>query len=234
MKIRSKLPALLGAAAALLLGSGVLALVTDSVTSPGNRVRSPELPNPVDLVVGHTTVRPGGTCQDFSDTTAVPMQFSSDPLVTEGEVLPNGDALSPVNAWCLKNVGAEPISVQVVFKNVVSTELGCGPREVEFDPTCAVPGNNGDLSGGIHPSDSFLMVTFRGAPQLMRIAFSCWAMVGPNCNTVYRTVAELQPGETNVVWPTFEWQDGSDPNGLRKSQSDALQWDIEFRATSVD
>jgi hypothetical protein len=236
MRLRHLVPTLAGAAAALLLGSGVLALVTDSVTSPGNRVRSPALENPIDLVVGHTSADSGGRCEDFSDTTTVPMRFSADPADTEGE-LPQDDTLTPDNAWCVRNVGTEAITVWMDFTNVLSTDAGCASRESEVDGDCASQESVGELQDG-PPTDGNLMVTpLLSGSGSRPLSFGCWAGVGSGCgpNQAFRMLFELEPGQTEIVALTFDWNDDvrNDPLARRRSQTDALQWDVVFRTGSL-
>lgn len=238
MRIRNKLPTIIGVGAALLLGTGLVAVVTDSVTSTGNRVRSPEHTPEVDLMVGHVTTRQGlAVCQSFSDDTTVPMTWSAGTIPVDGVLDPDAP-LEQFNGFCVKNVGSETLRVSMRFANVLSTDLGCGPKESEVDATCAngAEGELDDTDPSANPQDGHLQVgAYVDGTQAQYMAFACWMLPG-RCGSDVETnplynIAELDPGQTEILYLDFEWREGTipgQPSLRRASQTDRLQWDIRF------
>ena len=237
-KLRTLAPTLVGTAVALMLGSGMVALVTDTVTSTGNRLRAPALANPVDLRVGHTSgVSTTSGCVDLSDTTTTPMRFGGPPTWTPDGVLPESGTLGQGDNFCLVNAGEEPVTVSADFVNVVAFDGGCGPREVDVDADCTAPLGSGELDdplGSQFADAGVVTVTFLNAPEGPKAhAFHCW-MAASACNVrepVDRTITTLDPGEQTVVFLRFAWT--TDQARRQASQTDQVQWDLAFTAVEV-
>lgn len=233
-------PLAAGIAGAVLLGSGLVALVTDSVTAPGNAVESPEVTPAYDIVIANAT---DGVCPDegYNDVESLPVSVDAVSLVPPPADGWTGDGgyqgLGP--GVCVRNVGRERVLVDVFVDNVVSTDLGCGPREELHDDGCVEPGDGGELDGrtayqagqfGFYFVDNLRMLLtkdFGGGIGYNRASFACFrdrASCDPD-DELTQNAAPIPPGRTVQFRFGYRWDDGVDA-----SQSDYLQFDLEFRA----
>lgn len=234
-----------GGLASALLGSGLIAVVQDSVTAPGNAVESPALAGQTaDIQVGHLdsgtseqAISPAD-CDGWSDTTVVPFTW----WTGDTGVLAEDGPVAPQNWLCVRNIGPDPVVVDLAFDNVLSTDHGCGPGEEEVDSDCVDPGDPGELDGSVetvtpdHTDDNVEVhrTVYRGSlagPVTAVDGFGCLASATA-CDPGDESggaVAELAPGQAIVIGLAFDWQ------GDRVvSQTDRLQWDIVLSGRTAE
>lgn len=225
MHLPRRLSVLLGATAALAVGSGLIALTDDAVVSEDNEVTSVELRG--DLQVGFTSGfgADPADCGGWSDDLLQPMDLSSD-TGTAG-VLEPGISLFQENNFCLRNAGSIPMGVFAQFTNLVSTDLGCGWGEAG-----CTPGSPGYLEYSLQVSaydgQGTNLATMRAKSD--DTFEETWA--NPAAWLWDQNMLELDPGEVVVVYFEFLWltEDAGLPGlpSLSQSQSDRLQWDVAF------
>jgi len=202
----------LGAAVVLLLGSGLVAVLSDSVTSDGNKVESGTLPtHDVQIAI----VGAVNECRSAS--------FSDGPAGAAID-LTNVDLTSNANLprqiVCVKNNGSATGRLMRSFVNVTDVEVGaCTVHEATQDSTCA-DGDDGELEEVL----SFLV----NAANIN----NCSALSDPNPSPFGSLIdAELAatdfaPGSicAFLLVPTIV---ATDDQRL-VAQTDRLTWDILF------
>jgi hypothetical protein len=147
-RTRTLLVAATGSALSLLLGSGLLALISDSVTSQGNALTSGTYTGAYDVkaaLLADTT--PAQLCNSSTVLSDGPLAAHiSQPI---GLI---GAGATATNDICIRNDGPHMGRVRVSITNVVDTETGdaatpgCVPTESGAGDTTCEGGAAGELS----------------------------------------------------------------------------------------
>jgi len=199
--------AVLGAAVVMLTGSGLISLLSDSVTVTGNRAESGTL--------GSHDVQ-AAVSSDCSTAT-----YSDGPIPAAIDVvldLSTTEPLSPV-VICVKNNGSVFTHLTMHFDNVLDVEVGdCTPSEEAEDTTCE-DGDAGELAGALAllPSSSCTTVTYSAA-----IPFQSFL------DDFSLSFFGVSPGSTCTVTLTPSVSEDASNSVLAAAQTDQLTWDIVF------
>lgn len=199
----------LGAAVSLLLGSSLVALLSDSVSFQGNEAES-------GLVGSHDVQ--AAVVSSASDCAGA--TFSDGPVSAAIDVDVNLDsnASLPVSVMCLKNNGTGDGELIVQFANVADLEVApCPVSESVIDLNCD-PGQQGELSEIL---DFGLSSTCSGSGGTAPAPFNMWV-------TTVQGVGNLDVGEICAVTISPMVREGLSQNLLLEAQTDRLTWDIIF------
>ena len=204
-----------GGILSLLLGSGLISMVSDSVASTGNVIESDRFsasshdlkifPGPCANATSSAQFSDGPLTAAF-DNTSGPYDLTTSPLVAG----PNA---------CLKNFGSGTGRVTVVFANVVQTEVGvCLASESQAGDTSCANGALGEIGD---------IVRVRLANANGSSSASCVGQSGLISTAGAMTLdADLAPGETCDY--RLDYLAIEDDTGRSKAQTDRVQWDIVF------
>jgi hypothetical protein len=217
----------IGAALTLLLGSGLMALVSDSMVSDVNSVQSGTFTPPAhDLVVAKVST--DANCADATFDTGSQI----DARITDLDFALNPGATSiGSHDLCLKNAGEQTGRVVVSFTNVYEYEIGPGYGTPSCEASEADPNRGGDTTclsssdvGELRP--------------IVRFGLAASLSTSPSCTSFELPFGEVQeggavldtdlePGEICRV----QMQAISAPETEQQqyaAQTDALQWDVVF------
>ena len=228
MKRTTQAMVAMGAAISLLLGSGLIAFVSDSVRSNGNSLRSGTYavaPSAHDLQIARVDVNE--SCDDalYSDG---PMTAA----ISDGEVGLEIEGLHTfqVDNFCLKNAGTSMGSVVMTFPvaNVQDTEIGaCEATEsAAGDLTCS-DGDEGELVPVLEaqatPDGDFSSASCIGATASVRSLTETFHVVD----------TDLAPGETCEIFiGARTLYEATDEQRLA-AQTDRVQFDIVFTLEDI-
>lgn len=208
--------AVFGAVFSLLLGT-VLARVSDSVDSTGNKATSGLYGTPYDIQAAQIPF--GGDCATatYSDG---PVTFTEDASVN----LETGGTGDTVRYVCVKNVGQGTGQVLVQYVNVTDTEVGaCAP--VESNPQ---GGNDQSCSdGGAGELKALLRSSAASASPCATSA------AGPNftfteMETPRVLATSLAPGQICRVDFSVSLTNSATEVQKSAAQTDRVQWDVRF------
>jgi len=128
--------------------------------------------------------------------------------------------ISGTKTWTVKNTGSLPGRLLVRLQNVINTENGCNDQEKTAEPTCADPGNEGDLGKVIT-----LKVALDGTDKVSStLATDQQTKIGADWSALPEIV--LQPNEERTI--TTYWAADENSYG-NEVQSDDIQFDVNFR-----
>ncbi|MCB0995863.1 MAG: hypothetical protein KDB21_12275, partial [Acidimicrobiales bacterium] len=147
MKLRFlSVQAIAGVVAATLVGSGVVALATDSVQFANNEVTSNDFvaEAAMDLQFAPAIVDDGcfgqGTFSDGPFTAALSGTFD---LSTGAPANETGGEVDLIEWYCVRNVGNINGQLSLVNTLLDDSEIDCSPGEADLDTTCG--SGDGDL-----------------------------------------------------------------------------------------
>lgn len=214
----------LGTTASLLLGSGLISRLSDSVTSSGNRIESGER---------------GGVEQQQHDVRAAlldsqdPGGCPTDAAAYQSDGLAAGtfgtgggaDAFAvagQLDNYCIRNFGSTTGQLLVSLANVLDSETGCSDTEAAVDSTCG--SGTGELSG-------ILDAYYVGYDS----AGSCKAESPPlgtssvaDAQTTPTALVQLDPGATCELYLYFAPRQDTPGSALDAAQTDAMDFDVVF------
>lgn len=158
MKTRklTRIQALVAGLVVALVGGGVFALITDTVTSSGNNAETGEF-NPLDLEAAFVVDPDGvGSCQNLPDGDyANSLTAWIDGAVLEFGTHTDANPYFPTSFVCLRNVGEQDGTAVMQFSNLVETEVGaCSQAEFDYEElvdgtaTCN-DGDAGELASAV-------------------------------------------------------------------------------------
>ncbi len=221
----------IGAVVSLLLGSGLLSIVSDSVTSEGNSLESGEFTPPAHDLQAQLTL---GACSSQSDYSDGPLTA----MVSTPEGTPNvtldGAHFGGDRRLCLKNAGSRAGQVLLRFDSIVDSEVGqCSSSESDPDQgadTSCLDGDQGELSSILYVS--FLVrpgdTTSDSCASTASFFFGDYG--NPDVFGVgYPVDSSLAPGEVCAL--DLDYSVGRDdfvtPEQQKfAAQTDRVQWDI--------
>jgi hypothetical protein len=209
--------AAIGGALSLLLGSGLISLVSDSVTSEANSLESGTFsPASYDLKLARVLTE---SCA------AVPYDSYQDgpltALFTNG-TLDLSQGRSNVNRIevCLRNLGNGVGKLVASNGNYIETEIGgCEPSESEAGDTTCGDGDHGELFG-VLSSNFFVSPLHDSSP-------SCTGAAG-HISSQLVLDQDLAPGESCRIVVDYRVDPTVSDNDRLLAQTDRLQWDITF------
>ncbi|MEM7095125.1 MAG: hypothetical protein AAF567_19155 [Actinomycetota bacterium] len=204
-----------GVLAVSLLGSGLFAVITDSVTIENAVAETDDYTAPseaeLDLEIGPIT---GGEdavdpCLDafgvtYTDSDAINASAANQTLeiarfYTDPDYAAGNTPSAITGQYCIKNVSDAPGAVQMQLLSWSSTEVGdCGPTEALVDTSC-VDGDPGELGlfGSVEP---FVFTAFQspcaGVNAFRRVDWNPVTQVGQAFD--YDGLV-LQPGEACLI-----------------------------------
>jgi hypothetical protein len=202
---------------ALLLGSGLIAIVSDSVTSEANSLESGTFTRPAhDVQAGKSS---SDRCSD--------VEYSDGPISAALQSpIDLGTSSSGVNqqdAICVMNTGTSTARLSAAFVNVSDTESApCDESESSAGDTSCGDGDSGELKSIVHAewqncagdgSDNFCnlsLVPFADheAPRDLDVS--------------------LEPGESRWLRLYTVISHAASEDERLRAQTDRLQWDIVF------
>lgn len=197
----------------MLLGSGLFAYTSDSITSEGNNITSGDVTTAQDLKAGVTA---GFTCDE---TIAV----SDGPIVAATSLTLDLDHPGWVRGaqYCLKNTGRAPGHVSVTVTNFLDTEVGeCTETESQIgrDASCA-DGAQGELSPVVHT----FITRWNGSVQC--VGFSGYQRIPDYASP---PGAVLDPGSTCMLSFLYQVDPSATLEQKAAAQTDLMQWDVVF------
>ena len=217
----------LGTVVSLLLGAGLFALTSDSVTSAGNSAESGTWKPPAHDLQVATSDDFGFACANANYTKSLPTTFSAAPV----DLARSPGAGSHISKIvCIRNAGTAPARLTASVTNFVQTETECSTGEAEAgDATC------GSGTGEV------------GA--VLDEGFSLFSEVGsdPDCTASGYFVSRFESGYLdNVLHPslpagaTCRFVYNLSPTFLSvteaqrlQAQSDSVQWDLVLTLQDV-
>jgi hypothetical protein len=225
----------LGAALSLLLGTGLFALASDSVTSTGNKARSGTFTSTTaqDLKVARVPFDP----TDASTSDCANATYSDGPLTAlinpAGNINVSLDTInsdSQNDVLCVKNAGSAAGRIRVVFDNVVETEVGaCEASEAAAGDASCQDGQAGELASVLTPGFAE-GPNETGLCDPLQTYFSSWqgtgqvlaphVVPGAFCVWILETHTDLDP----VTSPEEQ---------RLRAQTDMVQWDISFTLEEI-
>jgi hypothetical protein len=223
--------AAIGSVVSLLLGSGLLAVLSDSVTSTGNEAASGEYDFTHDLQA--VTIPAGDTCNSSTEVFDGPIPG----VINGGEAgafqvdlnSTTGDEFGTSAAVCVVNTGTHTGRVMMEFASVSDLERG-GCTATEIDPggdtSCD---DTGELEPVLHSG-----ITDAGAAGITSSSSSCSTgtdRVEFGWVRVFGVVVDedLAPGEGCAVIIRFGVNpDVTNPQPRLVAQTDQVTFDIVF------
>jgi hypothetical protein len=212
-----------GATLTLLLGSGLLSLVSDSVLSDDNKVSSGEYA-PLDLRIAKVAAGTGCSSGSYRNG---PIKASFD-TGASGDVELDGDPWTIGDSHlCFKNFGTKPGRLWLTYADLISLELGkC--LATESDP------NGGDdtscADAEVGELEFITDIKFASAEDA--------GLTSPTCATfqdvfVYlkfglTLATEIGPGEVCRFQPQMFVRDSASDSKRLAAQTDGLIWDFVF------
>jgi hypothetical protein len=210
---------LLGAAVSMLLGSGLLALASDSVRSEGNSVQSGTFTPPShDLKAARVTSSSECDTATYSDGPFTGLIENGQ--ITLGTAL--GSSASQEDFFCLRNDGTTTGFLEVSFQSVVDREAGaCEASESTAGDTSCADGEAGELK-------PLLFAQFNavgGTSGCGGVGVVGFASYESNPKLVD---ADVAPGATCILWMTVSSNLTSSNTEYLVAQTDRVEWDIVF------
>jgi hypothetical protein len=200
--------AALGTAVLLLTGSGLVSVLSDSVTSRGNQAESGTLASH-DLQVA---VGPGCESGPYSDGPTA--------AVVDADIDLSNVGLLPAFTVCVKNNGIQHGDVVIDFENASDVEVGaCTPSEAAEDATCEAA-QSGELASVLEVrwiQSPACIGTFPGPQKLFQEYVDESNLLGP-----------LLAGDTCELYFYFNVSADASEAALIAAQTDRLTWDIVF------
>ncbi len=200
----------LAAGTSLLLGSGLLAVITDSVTSQGNSVQSATYTRQ-DLKA--TRVAAEAPCPAdptaYEDALSLPSFMLSNAIIDLEQDLA---AASGQYRICVLNNGSQAGTLAIAPANAVDSEVGCSDSEVAAGDTSCTNGDAGELK----PLLKYEALACFGPPALARLEGASPAVFG-----------DFFPGGPCDV-EVRVWVEGGTPQQRAAAQTDKVQWDFVF------
>ena len=215
----------LGAVLALLLGSGLVAMTSDTAASTGNDVQSGTFtPLTHDLDIAQVASGASGSCATAvygeSTTAAIALLSGANVNLDTGARIEQGDG-SGLKDFCLKNAGTATGEVTVQFTGASDTDIGCSPNEDGIGGDEAGCGTTGELKPMLRPAFSTGTSTSVSCTALTQAAWSTF-------ESAQEVDASLAPGEICRVHLTvFQTSPASDATKLA-AQTDEVRWTISF------
>jgi len=219
----------LGAVLALLLGTGLVATTSDTVSSGPNTVRSGTFtPLTHDVDIAQVASGATGDCgaaayQETSTTAGIPLVSGTNVNLDTGARIEQGDPTG-LKDYCLKNAGSVGGRLTVQFTGVGDVESACSANEDTVggggdESGC---GTSGELRPMLRPSFAIGSGTSASCTALAEAAWSTYEGGAQELD------AELAPGEIcRVHLVVFQTSPASDATKL-KAQTDEVRWTITF------
>ena len=215
----------LGAVLALLLGTGLVAMTSDTAASGGNDALSGTFtPLTHDLDIAQVAATTGDcTTATYGEATtaAIALLSGANVNLDSGARIEQGDATG-LRDFCLKNAGTAMGRVTVQFTGVSDVESTCATNEATLggDATCGT--GAGELRTMLRPA--FLTGTDTSA-SCTALAQDAWSTYEGGAQEID---ADLAPGEICRVHLTvFQTSPASDTTKLA-AQTDEVRWTISF------
>lgn len=205
----------------LLLGSGVIGLLSDSLSSPGNDVSSPEF---ASHDVEAARVAGGNDCSTASYTDGpIAALIDGGAVSAESFVVDVQD-----DVVCVKNAGNQTGVLKVTFGNVSETEVGaCNATEAAAETGSCADGDPGELSA---------ILVAHLVPHAAATSDSCVSPGGLIAFSSFSSPVTLDPSISPGEFCVFKLNVASPATGATSTQkaaaqTDKTEWDITFTLT---
>jgi hypothetical protein len=216
--------AVLGTAAAALLGSGLISALADSASSTGNYVETSSFTEDGDghdLKIAILPYNGETGCEDpgLVYTDNVGAAAFSTPIDMDD---PNAGTGQLEDDYCLYNAGSSAGEIWVSFANHFDTEVACTNDEESVDPASCGAGE-GELSDALTQAAAVKWGgdCYQPGEEIATTIGSFQSFLTPQPTNI-----TLAPGERcRVYWSMAV---DADPAIRRAAQSDAMQWDNVF------
>lgn len=223
---RSVTTAAMGTVVSLLLGSGLLAQVSDSIRSEDNATQSGTLaPDPsggeglVAALVGNTV-----SCNGTTDVTDGPLPaIVTDSTASTAALSTPGASffVQQTTDTCVRNAGAASGRLMVTFDQILSSEVAeCEVPEADAGDTTCTDGSDGEF-------EDVISAAFRPLPGNACSGVSNQRLPFNQISTAGLTIDDaFAPGDTcRFYLQLYISADATEEQRLI-AQSDRLQWDI--------
>jgi hypothetical protein len=224
-RTRTLLIAATGAALSLLLGSGLLALVSDSVTSQGNEFSSGAFgaaPSH-DVKAALISSGLGSLC-----ITSTPLQDGPIAAAISGQTLDLSlGTLGQTNDFCVRNDGTSTGRLRVSLASIVGTELGaCESSENTAGDTTCGAGAAGELAPAL------VWSFVRTDPD---VSASCISSSSAPFDGISSRIVDtdLAPGDTCRVSMRVLVPASTTETQKLLAQTDRLQFDVVFTLEDI-
>jgi hypothetical protein len=212
----------IGAIVTTVGGTGIFAVFTDRATQGPNTFQSGAQASAADLQIADWSPLGCGEWQEDLTTA----------LWSATNIQP-GDTTS--RQLCLKNNGAAAATVSFTTLDLVQSDVECTGDEVTVDPSCALPGQIGELAGllevdyqvdadcdtilgedGEITGNAGLLSALGGAPAALTTASG--AAAG---STMCLSISVVYPSTTSLA-------------DVQAAQSDSVTWKFAFDAVAIE
>lgn len=207
----TRLALAVGVLASVVLGAGVLALLSDTVIVEDNEIALSETETRMDLQVAD---RRQGRCDEFSDGPIAGRFALVDAALFDGQFV-------TLPSFCLANRSGAAGTPTVRVTNVASLEQGpCQPDEALFgDTTCG----DGD------PGEFVLVPSVEMTPIIDDPGCGFSQLLGETEGS-----GSIGRGAVCHVQLFLQWDGDLDELDLVLAQTDVLQYDLEFTLVDPD
>lgn len=213
---RTALVAVAGGLVALMIGSGLLALISDSITSPGNDFSSGTF-----AVAAHD-VRAAAIEPQSSDCDAMTMLGDGPlPAVLSADMVGlNGDPMLQFTDFCIRNDGSQVAQLRASLVVTAETDTACSTGEAEAGDACG-----GQTTGELSTVLQWQFPT-HGTFTSLSCAEGSLVDFGPVNTGIVDP--DLAPGETCRVYLAVAASPTATDEAKLRAQTDGMHLDIVF------
>lgn len=226
-RFRTTLAAAAGGTLALLLGSGFIALVSDSITSPGNDVTSGTYAAQGSHDVKAAVINDLTNCDAMTPLTDGPLSA----VITGVPINLAGTSYFQETDFCIRNDGTQPGRLIGTITSTVDTETACSTGEIDAgDASCGMG------SGELSPVLRWMMPSWQPPGVTGYTSLSCLGDSNSQPFLMAGAVSldnDIAPGETCRVYLAIQVDPNAGDTAKLVAQTDQLQFTIQFTLQDV-
>ena len=211
----------IGAIVTAVGGTGIFAVFTDRATQGPNTFVSGPRASAADLQIADLGPLGCGTWQENLATG----------LWNATNIQP-GDTTT--RQLCLKNNGTADATISFTTLDLTQSDVECTGDEVSVDPSCALPGQLGELAGllDVNYQVDANCDTILGQPgETTGSAKLSTLAAAPGALT---TVTGAAAGSTMCLYISVVYPSTTSLNDAQAAQSDSVTWKFAFDAVAID
>ena len=209
-----------GAIVTTVGGTGIFAVFTDRATQGPNTFVSGPQAGAADLQIADWG--PLG-CAEWQEHLATGLWDATN--------IQPGDTTT--RQLCLKNNGAAAATVTFTTLDLVQSDVECTGDEASVDPSCALPGQIGELAGLLevhYRVDADCDTTFEAGEVEGSGVLSTLGATP----TTLTTATGAAPGSTMCLSISVVYPSTTSLNAAQASQSDSVTWKFAFDAVAIE
>jgi len=210
----------IGAVVTTIGGTGIFAVFTDRATQGPNTFESGVQAKAADLQIADSG--PLG-CANWQEDLATGLWNATN--------IQPGDTTT--RELCLKNNGGAAVTVSLTTLDLVQSDVQCTGDEITVDPSCALPGQIGELAGLLNVSyqvDADCDTIVGEAGEVVGSAGLSTLAAAPASLT---TATGAAAGSTMCVSISVVYPSTASLNSVQAAQSDSVTWKFAFDATAI-